>query len=68
MPYYYRHGYFALTPPSVPVFVISLVLAIVAMLIRYGGVSIPIINASHIFDVLVIAYIVMLIGVLVRRL
>jgi hypothetical protein len=64
----YRRGSFALTPPSIPIFVASLVLAIVALLVRYGGVSIPIISGSRVFDVLVIAYILMLVGVLVRRL
>jgi hypothetical protein len=64
----YRRGSFALTPPSIPVFIISLVLAIVAFLMRYAGLSIPVIRAQHVFDVLAIAYIVMLVGVLVRRL
>jgi hypothetical protein len=35
---------------------------------RYAGLSIPVIRAQHVFDVLAIAYIVMLVGVLVRRL
>jgi hypothetical protein len=64
----YRRGSFALTPPSIPIFVISLILAVIALLVRYGGVSIPLINASRVFDVLAIAYVIMLIGVLVRRL
>jgi hypothetical protein len=64
----YRRGSFALTPPSIPVFIISLVLAIIAFLMRYAGLSIPVIRAQHVFDVLAIAYIVMLVGVLVRRL
>jgi len=63
----YRRGGFALTPPSVPLFLISLALAAVAVLIRYGSLTIPIINASRVFDVLAIAYLVMLIGVLFRR-
>jgi hypothetical protein len=63
----YRHGGFALTPPSMAVFLISLLLAILAFLVRYAGVSIPIIN-PHVFNVLAIAYVVLLIGVLLRRL
>ena len=63
----YRRGGFALTPPSMAVFIISLLLAILAFLVRYAGVSIPIIN-PHVFNVLAIAYVVLLIGVLVRRL
>jgi hypothetical protein len=64
----YRRGGFALTPPSMAIFLISLVLAILAFLVRYVGVSIPIINAPRVFDVLAIAYVVLVIGVLVRRL
>jgi hypothetical protein len=64
----YRRGGFVLTPPSYALFVVSLVLAIIAFLIRYGGVSVPIINAARVFDVLAIAYVVLLVGVLVRRL
>jgi hypothetical protein len=64
----YRRGGFALTPPSMAVFLISLLLAILAFLVRYVGVSIPIINAARVFDVLAIAYVVLLVGVLLRRL
>jgi hypothetical protein len=63
----YARGRFVLTPPSVAIFVISLVLAIAAMLVRYAGVSIPILNASRIFDVLAIAYVLLVLGVLIRR-
>jgi hypothetical protein len=49
------------------VFLISLLLAILAFLVRYAGVSIPIIN-PHVFNVLAIAYVVLLVGVLLRRL
>ncbi|HXI08658.1 MAG: hypothetical protein ACRC1G_16560 [Bradyrhizobium sp.] len=63
----FRRGGFALTPPSVIVFVISLVLAVLAMLIRYAHVSVPIISSSHVFDVLAIAYVILAIGVLIRR-
>jgi hypothetical protein len=64
----YRRGSFALTPPSIPIFVVSLVLAIIAFLMRYAGLSIPIIRAQYVFDVLAIAYVLLLIGVLLRRL
>ena len=53
----YRRGGFALTPPSVVVFVISLVLAVLALLVHYAHVSVPIINTSRVFDVLAIAYV-----------
>lgn len=64
----YRSGSYTLTPPSWPVFVISVVLAVAALLVRYAGVSIPILNAGRIFDVLALAYVVLMVGVLVRRL
>ena len=64
----YRRGGFALTPPSLVIFVISLVLAVLAFLIYYGGVAVPIINRGRVFDVLTIAYVLLLLGVLLRRL
>jgi hypothetical protein len=63
----YRRGGFALTPPSVFIFLVSLALALLAMLVRYAHAPVPIINASHVFDVLAIAYVVLTIGVLFRR-
>jgi hypothetical protein len=60
-----RRG-FELTPPSFVVFVISVILALLAVLIHYAHVSIPVIGASHVFDVLMAAYVVMLIGVLFK--
>ena len=64
----FRSGTYLLTPPSWPIFFISLVLAGIALLIRYAGVSIPVLNSARVFDVLAIAYVVLLIGVVVRRL
>ncbi len=64
----YRSGSYALTPPSWPVFAVSIVLAIAALLVRYAGVSIPILNAGRIFDVLAIAYVILVAAVLLRRL
>jgi hypothetical protein len=64
----FRRGGFALTPPTLAVFIISLVLAILAFLIRYGGVRVPIINPAYIFELLAIAYVILLAGVLIRRL
>ena len=63
----FRRGSFALTPPSVWIFVISLVLAILAMLVRYAGIRVPIINPARVFDVLAIAYVLLIAGVLIRR-
>jgi hypothetical protein len=57
---------FELTPPSFVVFIISVILALAAVLVHYGHVSVPLITVSHVFDVLVVAYVVMLAGVLFR--
>ena len=57
---------FELTPPSFVIFIISVILALVAVLMHYAHVSIPLVGASHVFDVLMAAYVVMLIGVLFR--
>jgi Methyl-accepting chemotaxis protein (MCP) signalling domain len=62
----FRRGGFVLTPPSIVIFVISVLLALLALLVRYGGVSVPIINASRVFDVLAIAYVLLAAGVLIR--
>jgi hypothetical protein len=64
----YRRAAFALTPPSLAIFVISLVLALIALLIRYAGVSIPVIKSGYIFEILAIAYVLLALGVLLRRL
>lgn len=61
-------GYWLLTPPSWLAFVVSIVLAAAAFLIRYAHVDIPIVEASHVFDVLAIGYVVLLAGVLLPRL
>jgi hypothetical protein len=63
----YRRGGFALTPPSVFIFLISLAFALVAMLVYYTHTPVQIINTSHVFDLLAIAYVVLTIGVLFRR-
>jgi hypothetical protein len=64
MPYTRPIRRFYLTPPSVPVFVVSVVLAILAVLAVYGHMSI--FNASYAFLVLLVAYIVLLAGILFR--
>ncbi len=56
-----------LTPPSYPVFLISVVLAVIAMLAYYAGLRIPV-TGLRVFDILSIAYVVLLIGVLFNRL
>jgi hypothetical protein len=48
------------------IFVISLVLAAAAFLVHYAHVSVPIVSSARVFDVLAIAYVVLMIGVLFR--
>lgn len=64
----YMRGRYALTPPSIVIFVISLVFAIAAFLVHYAGISMPIINPGRVFDVLAIAYVLLMLGVLFRGL
>ncbi len=63
----YRRGGFALTPPSLLLFVISLVCAVISLLIYYRVVQIPIINPRYVYELLLIGYIVLLVGVVFRR-
>ena len=58
---------FNLSPPTNPVFIISVVLAILAVLVRYAGVNIPVVS-GNVFETLAIAYIVLLVGKLFRGL
>jgi len=64
MPYTRPIRRFYLTPPSIPIFVASIILALLAVLAVYGKMSI--FNASYAFLVLLIAYLVLLFGVLFR--
>jgi hypothetical protein len=50
----------------VRVFIISVVLALVAVLVHYAHISVPLVSSSHVFDVLTVAYVVLLAGVLFR--
>lgn len=54
-----------LTAPSVPLFAIALLLAVLAMLVQYGGVAIPVIS-EHAFNTLAVAFAVLTAGVLLR--
>jgi hypothetical protein len=62
----YRRSGFTLTPPRVVTFVISLALALLAILVHYGHISVPIINSARVFDVLAIAYVILTAAVLLR--
>ena len=64
MPYTRPIRQFYLTPPSLPIFLVSLVLAILAVLATYGHMSI--FNASYALVVLLVAYAVLIAGILFR--
>jgi len=62
---YARARRFYLTPTSVPLFFVSVVLAILAVLATYGHLTL--FRSSYAFLVLLIGYIVLAIGCLFRR-
>ena len=62
----YRRGSLALTAPSVPLFGVSALLAVLAALAHYGDVAIPVISENA-FSTLAIAFVILTIGVLMRR-
>ena len=54
-----------LTAPSVPLFAIAVVLAVLSMLVQYGGIDIPLIS-EHVFTTLAVAFAILTAGVLLR--
>ena len=60
-------SYYWLSPPSRAVFIISVLLAILALLVQYFHAAIPMI-ASHAFETLLIAFLLLLAGNLFRGL
>ena len=61
-----RRAGLPLTAPSVPLFAIAVVLAVLAMLVQYGDVAIPVISA-YAFNTLAVAFAVLTAGVLLRN-
>jgi hypothetical protein len=61
-----RAGYW-LTPPTRLTFIVSVVLVTMALLVHYAHVSIPVVSA-HVFETLLIGYLVLLVGNLFRGL
>ena len=61
----FRRGSFALTPPSVPIFLIALVLTVLGALVKYKLVAIPAISA-HSFELVLIGAVLLLAGALLR--
>jgi hypothetical protein len=64
MPYTRPIRRFYLTPPAVPTFAISVVLAIVALFAVYG--HLPQLHSIGGFAILLIAYVILLLGTLLR--
>jgi hypothetical protein len=64
MPYSRPIRRFYLTPPSVPLFLVSVVLALWAVLATYGQIAA--LKTTHAFLILLIAYVVLLVGTLFR--
>ena len=62
-----RRGAFVLTPPTMVVFIISVILAVLALLMHYAGLRIAVITPARVFDILAIAYIILVAGVLFRQ-
>ena len=54
-----------LTAPSVALFAIAVVLAVLSMLVQYGGINIPFIS-EHVFTTLAVAFAILTAGVLLR--
>lgn len=50
-----------LSAPTIPVFLVSVILAILALLVMYGGVKIPVVSGNT-FVTLLIGYVVLLAG------
>jgi len=54
-----------LTPPTQAVFFISVLLALLALLVRYAGVAIPVVS-EYTFETLLLAFLLLLAGNLFR--
>jgi hypothetical protein len=54
-----------LTPPSQLAFFLAVLLAVLALLVRYAHVAIPVVSA-HSFETLLIAFLVLLAGNIFR--
>ncbi|MEZ5828008.1 MAG: hypothetical protein R3D30_05115 [Hyphomicrobiales bacterium] len=55
-----------LTPPTQAVFFISVLLALLALLVRYAGVAIPVVS-EYTFETLLVAFLLLLAGNMFRN-
>ena len=58
-------AYYSLTPPSRVVFILSVFLALLALLVKYAHVAIPVVS-SYTFETLLVAFLLLLAGNLFR--
>jgi hypothetical protein len=61
----FQMAYYWLTPPSRAVFIISVFLAVLALLVRYAHVAIPVVS-NYTFETLLVAFLLLLAGNLFR--
>lgn len=61
----YRRGSFTLTPPSVPLFAVAVVLTLLGVLVRYKVVAIAALGAYS-FEMVLIAAVLLIAGALLR--
>ena len=61
-----RRGGFDLTPPTMVVFIISVILAVLALLMHYAGLRIAVITPARVFDILAVAYLRWVAGVVFK--
>ena len=54
-----------LSPPSQVTFILAVLLAVLALLVRYAAVSIPVVT-GHSFETMLAAFLLLLAGVLFR--
>jgi hypothetical protein len=54
-----------LTPPSRAVFIIAVFLALLALLVRYANVSVPVVD-TYTFETLLVAFLLLLAGNMFR--
>ena len=56
---------FELTPPTKVTFIISVVLAVVAVVVRFANIELPVLP-THGFLILLLGYLVLLVGNMLR--
>ena len=63
----YRRGSFTLTPPTLPLFLVAVVLTLLGALVHYKVVAIGAL-APHSFELMLVAAVLLIVGALFRGL